>query len=542
MLRLCTALLALMLCCYSSCSNAADEEPLRHRIDVAIRSLWQAEKLTPALRTTDAEFLRRIYLDLVGVIPEYSETVAFLNDQAADKRERLIDSLLADPRFAKHQAEIWDLILFTRNPPGYETDKRAGIQNWLTKNFEQNRPYDEWVRELLKADGNSVEQGPPLYFVQYRNQPEDATEVITQTFLGVQLQCARCHDHPFEAWKQVDFYGMAAFLARLDVVTVGKKDNLSMFAVAEKSSGDILFTGPAKDQQPGKKGDPVGPRFLLGDPLTEPPLPEGFKEVKFEANKVPPKPLLSRKDQLAEWITRPDNPFFAKAIANRVWAQFMGRGIVHPVDNMSPSNAPVHPDLLQKLAQELIAHQFDLKWFMRELVNSKTYQLSSRGASGEPSPRHFEHGRTRPLSAEELVDSWRVATGYAEAAKQKGSQKSEQNRFHPIEGGYILRFFGTPNSGAGDFQGGLAEHLFLNNGPLNRLTDANKGNLADWLNTVDHPLPNRVERLYLTVLTRYPTPEESARFIAFIEESNGKPRWPDAVWVLLASSEFRFCQ
>ncbi len=521
---------------------AADESPLRTRIDTAISAGWKSEKLAPAARSTDSEFLRRIYLDLIGTIPTHSEAIAFLGDAAPDKRSKLIDRLLDDPRFAKHQAEIWDLLLFTRNPPGYETDKRDGIQAWLAKNFTENRPYDVWVRELLKADGNSVEHGPPLYFQQYRNQPEDATEVITQTFLGVQLQCARCHDHPFENWKQLDFYGMAAFLARLDVISVGKKDNLSMLAVAEKSTGDILFTGPAKDQQPGKKGDPVGPKFLLADKLTEPPLPEGFKEVKFEANKMPPKPVFSRKDALADWVTSPDNPFFTRAIANRMWAQFMGRGIVHPVDNISPSNVPTHPELLDALTQELIAHKYDLKWLMRELVNSQTYQLSSRGATGEPLPRFFEHARSRPLSAEELLDSWRVATGFDEAEKLKPSKQSDKGRFRPIEGGYMLRFFGTPNSGAGDFQGGLQEHLFLNNGPLSRLIDCGKGGLVEVLNANDVPLAERVDRLYVSTLSRHPTEAEATRFVEFINEAGSKPRWSDAVWVLMTSSEFRFCQ
>ena len=184
---------------------------------------------------SDAEFLRRVCLDVAGVIPTYDETVAFLGDATADKRQKLIDRLLDDPRFAQHQADLWDSILFGRNPPGYNTDKRDGIQRWLHEQFAANRPYDEWVRELLKAEGNSAEQGPPLYYAQYRNQPEDLNEVVTQTFLGVQLQCARCHDHPFEEWTQLDFYGMAAFFARLQVVDLGQKDKLPAMAIRPPS-------------------------------------------------------------------------------------------------------------------------------------------------------------------------------------------------------------------------------------------------------------------------------------------------------------------
>ncbi len=516
------------------------EKPLRDVVDEEIQAAWQEAAVTPAPRTTDAEFLRRVSLDLVGVIPTWSEAEAFLDDPAADKRERLIERLLADPRYAQHQSDVWDQVLFGRHPPGYETDKRSGIQNWLRRQFAENVPYDQWVKTLLKGAGNSAEDGPPLYFAQYRNQPEDAAEAITQTFLGIQLQCARCHDHPFESWSQQEFYGMAAFLARLQIVSLGKKDDLMKFAVAEKSTGDILFSGRAIDQQAGKKGEPIKPKFLLGEELAEPPLPEGFKETKFEDNKVPQDPLFSRKNQLADWVARPDNRFFAPAIANRVWAQYLGRGLVHPIDNMSPSNKSSLPRLSEALSQALIARQFDLKWYVRELVNSGTYQISSRGGAGEALPERYEAGRTRPLSAEELNDSWRMATWY-EATDQFAKAPAPKNRFQPVGRDYLLMFFGSPNNGTGDFQGGLQEHLFLNNGPLSNVVASGKGGLVDWLTTSDAPLEKRIERMYLSILTRRPISEETARLTEFVTpDKAGPPRWQDAVWALLTSSEFRF--
>lgn len=522
----------------------ADEQLLRTVIDSEIAAAWEREKLTPAVPASDAEFLRRVYLDLVGTIPSYDETVAFLDSPAPGKRGPLIDRLLEDPRFAQHQADVWDLVLFGRNPPGYDTDKRDGFQAWLRDQFAANTPYNEWARQILRAEGNTVEQGTPMFYVQYRNQPEDASEAISQIFLGVQLQCARCHDHPFEDWSQVDFYGMAAFLSRLNVVSVGKKDNQTMYAIAEKSSGDILFTGPAKNQQPGKKGDPVPAKFLHGDVLTEPPLPEGFKEVKFEDNKPPPPPQFSRKDQLAAWITGPDNPYFARAAANRVWAQYMGRGLVHPIDNMSPSKIPSHPQLLDAVTKGLVEHKFDLKWYIRELVSSRTYQLSSAGADGDPRPKWFDHARVRPLSAEELVDAWRVATGYADVEEKSGKnagKKSSESRFRPLESGYMIRFFGVPNNGIGDFQGGLHEHLYLNNGPLGNLIAAGKGNLLDTLAASTSPIEERVDRLYLSLLNRRPTADERQRFVSHLSQEGKSPdALREAIWVLMTCSEFRF--
>lgn len=512
----------------------AAERPLREAIDDAVEVGWQKNKLTPSGPATDAEFLRRVYLDLIGTIPTWQETAAFLDSKEPAKRQQLIDRLLADSRFAQHQADIWDEILFGRNPPGFDTDKRDGFQAWLRKQFADNVPYDVWTRELLRADGNSVDNGA-LYHVQYRSKPEDAIEAISQTFLGVQLQCARCHDHPFENWTQRDFYGMAAFLARLDVVTVGKKGNLTIYAIGEKNTGDVLFTGSAKEQAPGKKGEPIKPKFLLGDELDEPAVLEGFKEARFENNKMPPPPKFSRKDRLVEWMTRGDNPFFARAVANRVWGQFLGRGLVHPVDNLSPSNTPSHPELLDLLTRELVAHKFDLKWYIRELVGSRTYQLSAVG-SGEALPEWFRHARMRPLSAEELVDSWRVAVGY-DTVETAGGKTPSTDRFRPLGSGYVLRFFGTPNNGVGDFQGGLHEHLYLNNGPLGQMISAGKGSLAEYVGDSTQPLDARVERLFLATLSRRPTDLERKKFSEFLD-AKGSPA--DAVWTLITCSEFRF--
>jgi hypothetical protein len=514
-------------------TTAASAEPLRDVVDQRVREAWAREKVTPAKPASDSEFLRRVYLDLIGEVPTYEATVAFLDEKDSAKRERLIDKLLADKRYAIHQADVWDMVLFGRRPPGYETDKRDGFRAWLASKFEKNVPYNEWARDLLKAEGDSVDGGA-MYLVQYRSAPEDAIEAVSQTFLGVQLQCARCHNHPYEKWKQKEFFGMAAFLARLEVVTVGKKGNLNVYAIGEKNTGDIRFTGPAKDARPGDKGEPVKPKYLLGDELSEPTLPKDFKEVKFEANKPPPKPKFSRKDALADWITKPDNPFFARAITNRMWAQFMGRGLVHPVDNLSPSNVPSHPELLDSLAKEIVEHKFDLKWLIHELVSSKTYQFSGAG-TGEAMPQWFQHARLRPLSAEELIESWRVVTGYAANEKATGGSKGDKGRYRPL-GEYVVHYFGTPNTGTGDFQGGLHEHLYLNNGPLSQMIQA-KGGIAEYLGDAKKPMAERVERLFLTTLNRRPTAEEAKKFGAFLDAKNSPG---DAVWALITSSEFRF--
>jgi len=531
------------------CGRTSRADALREVVDRETAAAWQTQKLTPSPPAEDAEFLRRVYLDLVGAIPDYRETIAFLDDKDPAKREQLVDRLLADPRYAQHQADVWDMTLFGRNPPGYDTDKREAFQAWLRKQFAENIGYDQWAKAILKAEGNTVDNGPPMYFVQYRNQPEDAVESISQIFLGVQLQCARCHDHPYEPWKQVDFYGMAAFVSRLEVVTVGKAGQLTKYAIGEKANGDILFTGPAKDQKPGMKGEPVGPKFLLASKVPEPPLPKDFKEKKFEQNKVPPAPPFSRKDVLADWVTDAKNPYFARAIVNRIWAQYLGRGIVYPVDNMSPSNEPKLPKLLDELTARFVASKYDLKNLVREIVNSKTYQRSSRGGSGAEFPEWFETARTRPLSAEELVESWRTANGFDAAGSVPGGsvpggKKADTSRFRPLESGYVLRFFGKPHNGTGDFQGGLHEHLYLNNGPIGNVIGTGKGSLLEALTGGD-AAEAKVERLYLSVLNRRPTETERKKIVSFAGAAGGdkraaEDRWRDAIWALMTSSEFRF--
>lgn len=217
---------------------------------------------------------------------------------------------------------------------------------------------------------------------------------------------------------------------------------------------------------------------------------------------------------------------------------------MHPVDNMSPSKTPSHPELLDELTKQFIAHQFDLRWLTRELVSSRAYQLSSNGATGEPLPLWFEHARSRPLSAEELVASWRVSTGFnlVEAAKEKPEDKkpNSKSRFKPLQWEYVIRFFGQPNNGTGDFQGGLQEHLYLNNGQLGSLLVNGQGSLIDAIAKSEASPEERIDRLFLSLLTRRATDAEKQRFTEFLAADKNQDRLRDAIWVLMTSAEFRF--
>jgi hypothetical protein len=520
------ALLAYLTCLALPALAVAAERPLRQVIDAEIQAAWQKQQITPAGRCDDAAFLRRVYLDLVGTIPSYEEARTFLADTDPQKREKLVDRLLDDPRYATQQAHVWDLILFGRNPSGGDaTRKRDDFKKWLASKFAANEPYDQWVRELLQAE----QQGSELFYVQFRNQPEDATVAISRIFLGTQLQCARCHDHPFENWTQRDFYGMAGFFVRLTVLEGSGSGNKRRYRIAEKSTGEVLFTGSVKEQRPGQKGEPVKPKLLGGPELEEPPLPKGFKEPTLKDNQNPPAPVFSRKEKLVDWLTAADNPYLARALANRLWAQFMGRGLIQPVDDLSENNVPSHPQLLDKLTEQLKTTKFDMKQFLRELVNSDTYQRASTGKLTEALPPWFDRARVRPLSAEELLASMLTAT----STKLANDNTDD----------YFVRYFGQPTDGQGNFQGSLAEHLFLNNsGQLRQLIQPRKGNLADTLLTSKAPWEAKVEQLFLSVLSRPPRPAELQRFVQHLtSDTRATPALvEEAIWVLVSCSEFRF--
>ncbi len=510
----------------------ADDKPLRQIIDAEVKGAWQREKITPAPKADDAAFLRRVYIDLIGTIPTYEETTAFLKEQASAKRELLIDKLLADPRFATHQADVWDLVFFGRHPGGGDSIRRRdAFKQWLAGKFEKNVPYDKWVRDLLYAE----EEGSQFYYAQFRGAPEEATVQISRLFLGMQLQCARCHDHPYDKWTQKDFYGMAGFFVRLVVSESAGMGNTRRFTIGEKEFGEVLFTGAVKDQKPGQKGEPVKPKFLGGDELKEPPTPKDAKKIEPKEGAKLPKPAFSRKEKIAAWLTASDNSYFAKAVANRVWAQFMGRGIVHPVDDIGEKNKPSHPELLKTLAEQMVAHKFDLKWLIRELVSSETYQLASTGPSRDALPKWFERARVRPLSAEEIMAVFRQATMH-----DTGDPASAKK---PISTGeeYFRIYFGEPTDGLGEFQGSISEHLFLNNGHVWQIIRRKKGNLAETLISSKDSWEQKVDRLFLTVLNRPPKERERKKFVDFLQsdkKSDGLVE--EAIWVLMNTAEFRF--
>jgi hypothetical protein len=507
------------------------ELPLREIIDREIKAAWANEKITPPGQSSDSLFLRRIYLDLVGMIPGYEETTGFLQDSDPKKRKKLVDKLLADPRYARNQARVWDVSLLGRNPKhvGHQ-DNRKHFRGWLEMQFANNEPYDRLVHKLLAAE----EDGSQLYYVVHRGA-DDLTTATMRLLLGTQLQCAKCHDHPYNSWTQRDYYGMAGFFVRTFVHEGEKKENVTRWFVGEKSMGQVNFTIVPVDAKPGTKGEPVAPKFLGGADLQEPELPKDFKEPKVEKKKAPPKPMFSRREKVVEWITGRDNPYLARAAVNRSWAQFMGRGFIHPVDDLNEDDQGSHPVLFKEIERQFVAHNFDLKWLVREIVNSKAYQVADIGTATQAAPKFYERARVRPLSVEELYASLHLATGLGVEAAAKGRPSND-----------MLKYLGDPVDGRGDFQGSATERLFVHNGDVFRnLCHPRNDNLSERLLKGSESPEAKVDQMFLSVLSRAPTEEERERFVRYLnvegdDAKQASQRMEEAMWVLVSCSEFRF--
>ncbi|MBL8829426.1 MAG: DUF1549 domain-containing protein, partial [Planctomycetaceae bacterium] len=352
--------------------DAADgSPPLHQQIDAHLRRAWERQKLTPAGLSDDAEFLRRIYLDLTGIIPTAEQARRFLDDTTANKRERLIDELLASPDYPLHMARVFDGMLTERRIPtitSYDVPQ-AQWRAYLAESFATNKPWDTRVQEILCSDGVDAKVGSAVKFYLVRDvAPHSLTRDVGRLFLGVDLQCAQCHDDPrFDDYRQADYFGIYAFVQRMKLHPLQPRGA----TIAETADGKTTFTSVFT----AKSGE-TNPKLPGGEMLADPAIEKG-KEYVVKPGKEPSIPTYSRRLKLSERLPRHETKGFARNIANRVWAQFFGRGIVHPLDLHHAANPPSHPELLERLEAWMVAHKYDLREYIRELVLSEAYQRSS---------------------------------------------------------------------------------------------------------------------------------------------------------------------
>ncbi len=370
---------------YGAASPAVAALPRHNFIDELAAAEWQKVGVEPAALCDDATFLRRVSLDLTGTLPTPEQVRAFLAANEPKKREKLIDALLERPEYVDFWSLRWgDLLRAHRRTLGEKG--LASFRNWLGTSIRDSRPANAMVRDLLTAQGNLYANGAAaMFFVD--QTPQDLAETTAQVFLGLRLQCARCHHHPFESISQDDYYSLAAFFAKVrrkDSLEGGRFGGLQAVLVDEAGAVTHPTTGAA-----------VSPR-VLGN--------------KTSAN-TPADP----RQTLAEWVTAPDNPYFAKNLVNRYWAYLFGRGLVHPVDDLRETNPATHPALLDAVAQDFIKHGYDLKHLLRTICRSRVYQLAAETAPKRDAAGIFlTHHVPRRLSAEVLLDAVNQATGTSE--------------------------------------------------------------------------------------------------------------------------------
>ncbi len=525
-----------------SAGAATAQAPLHQRIDAAIAAGTPNYEKQAAPLASDAEFLRRIYLDLTGTIPSADEARAFLKDGTPDRRAKLIDRLLASPAFARHMATVFDVLLMDRRPAKFVPAPQW--HEFLRASFAAGKPLDQLVQEILAADGADPKTRPAARFYLDRNgEPHQLTRDVSRLFLGMNLQCAQCHDHPLVAgYLQAHYYGLYAFLSRSFVFN-DKATKLSVFA--EKAEGEVTYQSVF---DPTKLTKTTGPRLPSGPGLKEPALEKGKEYVVAPVKGQRPVPRFSRRALLPGLIAGADNMQFRRTVANRLWAMMLGRGLVDPVDFDHPANPASHPELLKTLTDEVAALKFDVKAFLREAALSKTYQRSSELPKGveEASPRTFAVAAVRPLSPEQFAWAAMQATGLVDAdRKALGTRATEAALYARLSGNVIpfVQVFGGPAGQPDDgFQATLDQTLFLKNGTLLRSWLAPRpGNLTERLGRL-MDAGAVAEELYLSALTRPPSDEEKREVADYLagRASDRAAALQELAWALITSAEFRF--
>lgn len=491
-----------------------DSQAMVRRIDDLVEQLWNAEKVEPAAPASDEEFLRRAYLDLVGVIPRVSEVREFKADTRPDKRAALIDRLLASPRLSTHMATIVRnrILPLGVNP---EHDREAlGLQKWLRTRFAKNLRYDNLVGGLLLTSGGD-ELGPALYFRANDLAPEKMAASAAELFLGVKLQCAECHDHPFADWKQRDFWGIAAFFARIQAPNDRRMmDN--PYRLVDATRGEVKL--PNSEEV-------VGPKYLGGD---------AAEDDRWQ----------SRRAQFTTWMASSDNRFFTRAAVNWTWTELFGQGLVDSLDSVDHAEPSPRVELLNELADYFADTDFDLRNLWRTLANTRAYQLSSRYDKSEsPPPELFAYKLPRPLTPEQMYDSFMVLVP-RDVTSQEWSRMATSIDEDPVRMEFV-RVMRPPPGSAVEFRGSTLQSLQMMNGQtMAQLTSPESNRLLAAIDASYMTEADRTDAIYLAVLSREPDQDERGAVSQLLADcktpQDRLQAQSDLLWALMNSTEFAF--
>ncbi len=470
----------------------------------------------------DATFIRRVTIDIAGRLPTIAERDEFVASTDGKKHERLVDRLLASDDYADYFAGKWAALLHNRrNDAKDPRDATDAFYAWIRDGLRENQPYDQFVRGVLTAAGQEG-NSPPVVWYRAANEPSQQVEDVAQLFLGQRIQCARCHHHPLEKWSEQDYCGMTSFFSRLEVIEpkLDKK---------KKSQPPVTISfkpGRAEMKHP-KTGEAVRPT-----PLGESPLTINDKSDPREA--------------LTDWMTQPDNDYFARALVNRYWKHFLGRGLVEPEDDMRATNPPTNPALLDALAEHFVKSKFDLREIIRVICNSRSYRLSALAREGNLADHQsYSHFQPRRLHAEVFLDAIDLVT----ATKTKFAGVSDKVRAVQLpdnqSGSYFLEAFGRP-AGMSVCEceratsATLTQQLYLLNSP--DMLQKVQGQRAQQLASDKRPPEERLRELYLLALAREPSEQELAALLEHLKsrESETQAAYADIVWAIINTKEFQF--
>lgn len=477
----------------------------------------------PSARSTDEEFLRRVTLDTVGRLPTRDEMTAFLADHAADKRAKTIDKLLDSSEFADYRTlRLCDLLRVNPrkfgNGNGALADRSAALfYEWIWNSVAQNKPWDQFVHELVDAQGSTYQSGPANFY-RVERAPNDRMENLGQAFLGVRMACARCHKHPFDRWTTDDYWNFAAFCGKVrersgklvdeEIITHNDKAQIRNQSVLGKNRGKIALATYLGEKQPApEQGDMV--------------------------------------DNLADWITNPKNPFFARATVNRLWANYFGKGIINPVDDMRVTSPESVPGLLDALAAQLVQSKFDTKQIIRLILNSQTYQLSSvPNASNMQDAQFFSHFMPKPMPAEALVDMLDQAAGvkesfgtFPERARAVQAELPPRSQFLNAFGESHREFLADIDP---KLEPNLVQTLLMINSPYIE-GKVRGGTTVQEVTKKDQTDEALVDDLYQRTFCREPKPAELSKAVTLLKaEPNKREAAQDLLWALLSAREFYF--
>src|SRR5262245_24150736 len=504
--------------------------PVKNFVDAAVFANLKELGIPPSPVCDDATFLRRVTLDIAGRLPTEAEAIAFLADRSADKRDKWIDELLLSPGYADFFASKWTAVLKNRRDDASDIVSNFAFHAWVRDSLLTNKPYDQFVRELLAATGTVI-SNPPVAWYKRVTEPKDQIEDVAQLFLGVRMQCAQCHHHPFERWSQDDYYALAAFFSRVGRKPSGTRGEDLIFHRRGVAAATNIKTGVAL--RPAALGDRVPPIAADEDPRL----------------------------RLADWMRSPKNPFFARVLVNRYWKHFFQRGLIEPEDDIRDSNPPSNPELLAALEKHFITSGFDLKELVRAITRSSTYQLSATPNRHNIGDRqNYSRYYPRRLPAEVMLDAIDQLAGtqtdfanLPPGTRAVALPDNSYNRSAPF-----LRVFGRPEGESvceceRVQSSNLAQSLHLINASDLRGKLAHPSGRAERLAKDTRPAEARVKALYLVAFAREPRPDELKVAMGYLSEPRvdaagrkaeaqraARENYQDLLWALMTTKEFLF--